>query len=140
MILRRLINSVRLARAISMMRQDRLDQSDQLLAKLRFEGFYNSLALTLRAFIAFLKMENGSAIRFLEASSAGCAQLSHKDAKYISLYNDYLSAAIADDTARVVENWHELQTAPSTKLVRDALVVVERLPDLRRIKRKPIIH
>ena len=125
-----------------MLREGKLDQSDYILARLRFHGLYQSLALSMRAFIALIKMDNRTAVRLLEASSAACAKSDHIDAKYIGLYNDYLSATIADDPDRFVEAWRALQAAPSTRPVRNALIVA-RLPspdEVRSFTRKPIIH
>jgi len=141
-ILRRLINSVRLTRAISKLRKGQLDQSDRILAGLKFNGLYQSLTLSMRAFIALIKTDNRTAVRLLEASNAGCTKSDHIDSKYIGLYNDYLSATIADDLDRFVEAWHALQAAPSTRPVHDALFVA-RLPsrdEVRSFGRKAIIH
>ena len=142
MIIRRLVNSIRLARAISMLRQGNLDRSDKILATLRFKGFYQSLALSMRAYIALIRTDPKKAVQFLEASGVGCAKSDHADARYIAMYNDYLSAAIADDPDRFAAAWHSLQAAPSSQPVRDALFVA-RLPSPNEVKsfsRRPMLH
>jgi predicted TIM-barrel fold metal-dependent hydrolase len=87
----------------------------------------------MRAYIATIELDNGNAVRFLEASSAACAASDHVDAKYIAVYNDYLSAAIADDPDRFVGAWHALQRAPGSNTVKDALIVA-RLPSRDEVK------
>jgi hypothetical protein len=100
-ILRRLINSVRLTRAISKLRKGQLDQSDRILAGLKFNGLYQSLTLSMRAFIALIKTDNRTAVRLLEASNAGCttrafnsaAGVEQSGASDIHLTNDQIRSA-----------------------------------------------
>jgi hypothetical protein len=96
-------------------------EAETCLNRTSFIGWYASLALTSRAWIAVVRGKERQAAAMIQNSREMLSRFDNLDALFIKKYNEYLEAVITDDTNSYIKLWHELSKMESSSIVRDVL-------------------